>query len=474
MDGAVAAVDASVSGSFASSFDGLFGAWSTASNAAMATLQSGSPLEPGVLAGVESAFGAMRDSIDVLSEAIEADLNAASAEAEEVRAAAVASAEGLKSSAAASSATIGLIGILATAGIIGVSFPLVLSVTRRLKSLHGAMDEIASGNADLTRRVSVGKNDEISRLARSFDQVVGRMEDLVVETRVAAKTLGQETQTLSDEVESTAPQIAAQGNAVRQVSAAMTEMAGNIESIAQSCRDAESRAAHAAELAGQGRGLVAQTGSAMEGIQSAFGTGSQSVRELGEKVEEIASLIEVIDGIADQTNLLALNAAIEAARAGEHGRGFAVVADEVRKLADHTTKATAQIVESIRGIGEQTEAAVQQLSQGDEHVAAGGESTRNADGSLEEIERSVESATESVTAISASANEQAQATPVITREAERLAETSDGVERSTTELRRSVERLSGAGADLDRLLSRFTTRSASPAGSAASAGDPEA
>jgi methyl-accepting chemotaxis protein len=212
----------------------------------------------------------------------------------------------------------------------------------------------------------------------------------------------------------------------------------------------------ASETAREGGAIVEDTLSRMRSIADSVRETAHKVQELGARSDQIGKIVGVIDDIADQTNLLALNAAIEAARAGEQGRGFAVVADEVRKLAERTTKATKEIAEMIEAVQGETRTAVEKMRSGTVQVEAGVEMTSKAGSSLNDIIDQAEHVGEMVTHIATAATEQSSATEPVNANMDQInrlaSESADGAQQSA----KACEQLSSLALELQSIVGRFT------------------
>ncbi|MBX3352814.1 MAG: HAMP domain-containing protein [Phycisphaeraceae bacterium] len=251
-----------------------------------------------------------------------------------------------------------------------VSVLLIRVVTRGVSRVLSVLQSVAAG--DLTREaLKLKSSDEIGELARATDSMNESLKQIMADVSTSAGGVASAATEIAASNEEMSAGLAEQADQVSQVSAATEEMSATSQEVANKSTE--------------GKGVVEQTISRIEEIASEVRASAAAVNSLGQKSEEIGQIISVINDIADQTNLLALNAAIEAARAGEHGRGFAVVADEVRQLAERTTKATEQVGQSIREIQQETTGAVQRMEGGTEKVAAGVEYAKQAGDALSSI-----------------------------------------------------------------------------------------
>lgn len=246
--------------------------------------------------------------------------------------------------------------------VCAASFLIARSITQPMRRVIDAMRDIAQGEGDLTKRLAVKSNDETGELAQWFDQFVERMHDTIVKVSQTAWTVADSAQRIAAASEQAASNTQAQTQQVESMSGAIEQMSMATDDIAKKSGQASSIASGAGVRAQEGGEVVKSTVGGIRSISTLVKESATVIEQLGNRSNEIGQIVEVINDIADQTNLLALNAAIEAARAGEHGRGFAVVADEVRKLADRTTKATAEIASSIKTIQTDTSSAVERFA----------------------------------------------------------------------------------------------------------------
>ena len=224
-----------------------------------------------------------------------------------------------------------------------VVFLMILPLTKRINHLHETMHDIAAGDGDLTKRIEEVKNDEIGQLVVEFNIFIDKIQTLVKETVVITEEVGQSTDTASSISQHTTEIIEEQKQEIDMVATSANELAQNSSEIAHNANLSQELANNAETQVGKGAAVVNQATIGISQLAENVSSAAVVVNKLKEDSQSIGEVLNVIRGIAEQTNLLALNAAIEAARAGEQGRGFAVVADEVRTLASRTQESTASI-----------------------------------------------------------------------------------------------------------------------------------
>ncbi len=379
---------------------------------------------------------------------------------------------------------------------LGISATLALyqarSIGRPLSRIAEVADAIAQG--DISHDVEIKSRDEVGRLADSFRKLIAYMRDLStaagqiaandltvkVKPRSERDVLGQSFSTMkynlssmvrqlgtnaselvsaASEISSSSEQMSRgateQTEQVAQVSRAVEEMTATVVDSSQSALQASEASRSAAEMAGQGGAIVGETVEGMQTIAEVVKESASSIGQLAESAEQIGEIIGVIDDIADQTNLLALNAAIEAARAGEQGRGFAVVADEVRKLAERTGKATGEITKMIKTVQSGTSDAVHVMESGIEEVGKGRELADQAGTSLGEIVTMSNNVMGMIEGIATAAEEQSSASEQIAHNVENISsvarETANGAQQSAS----AAEQLNHQAESLQQIVARF-------------------
>jgi methyl-accepting chemotaxis protein len=324
-----------------------------------------------------------------------------------------------------------LIYLTLTSLILGVVCSVMFSrdLLMRLGGILTRAKDIADG--DMTGEpLTVKGKDELSDLTSAINQMSLSLSDLVQKTAGSMVEASKGTNKILVANQEMASGINEQTAQMEQISAAVEELSNSYFEVANNCVNASDSSTKALELAKSGDSIVQNTLAQMVLIKDAFDDSSTAITSLSQQNKEIEDILSVIKGIADQTNLLALNAAIEAARAGEQGRGFAVVADEVRQLASRTTEATSEVEGAIESMRRETENAVNIMAEGSVKVDQGVEMTNEAASALGNIITSVDNVVEQVQAIAATAEEQSMTTAEVAQNTESISSVSQQVENS--------------------------------------------
>lgn len=324
-----------------------------------------------------------------------------------------------------------------------------------LNRMHDLLKDMAEGEGDLTKRLDYCKQDEIGEMSVSFNTFMDKLHAIIANVSDITGQLAA----AAFQVQASSLQIAQGTSRVSSqsvsVATATEEMAATATEIAHNCVLAVSEARQTTESAKAGVAVVERTISNMNGIAQRVTLAAQTVESLGRRSDEIGAIIGTIEDIADQTNLLALNAAIEAARAGEQGRGFAVVADEVRALAERTTRATRTIGEMITAIQGETGTAVASMAQGVEEVAVGAEEARRSGDALREILRQIGGVTSQLNQIATAAEEQTATTHEISGNMVRITDVVRETAAGTQDSAAAAGQLSRQAQELKGLVGQF-------------------
>jgi len=344
--------------------------------------------------------------------------------------------------------------------IIGVlvAFIITRGIVKPLDITVDLLKDVAQGEGDLTRRIEVDQKDEVGDLARWFNVFMDKLHDIIATVAGNTEQLASAANEISSASEELSTGVKEQTNQTAQVSTAIEEMTATIVESSKNISEANEKAKNAGERSQEGSNMSDEASRGMDEIVESSNVTAKNIEGLSEKAAAIGEIISVIDDIADQTNLLALNAAIEAARAGEQGRGFAVVADEVRKLAERTTSATKEVADNIKGIQADVTTAATQMTDSTEIVNKGKEATQKTNEALNEIYTAIESVQGMMNQIATASEEQSTAAEQISRNIENVdritKETATGTEQAAS----AAEQLNRQAEELRNLVGGFKLR----------------
>lgn len=347
-------------------------------------------------------------------------------------------------------------------GILAVCCLLCLLTTQLMKAVLRPLEKtvavaraIAQGN--LRSTISIDSNDEAGQLQQALADMQGNLRQMIETIRHEGEQLQQTAHSLHGASQSIVDSASEESDSATSMAAAMEQMIHNIAQIADHARNAQGISAQSEQLASDGGQVIMGVVDGMSRIAEAVNESSATITALGQSSEEIHSIIQVIKSIAEQTNLLALNAAIEAARAGEAGRGFAVVADEVRNLAARTAQSTQEITGMIERIRTSTEQAVNSMQTGVTRVNDGVSLARQAGDSINEIRGGAHRAAEVVEEISHTIGEQSKASSEVAQRVEHIAQMSQQNNRTVHELASAAQRLDSVARSMQSSVLQFQT-----------------
>nr|WP_026136542.1 methyl-accepting chemotaxis protein [Pseudomonas sp. CBZ-4] len=343
--------------------------------------------------------------------------------------------------------------ILATALTVLFAWLLTRSITLPISQALEAAEEVAEGN--LTRPIKVDGNDEAGRLLAAMAKMQDKLRDTLQRIAGSATQLASAAEELNAVTDESARGLTQQNNEIEQAATAVNEMTSAVEEVARNAVSTSEASRNATTSAGDGRDLVQETVSAIERMSGDVQATATLIGDLANESRDIGKVLDVIRGLADQTNLLALNAAIEAARAGEAGRGFAVVADEVRALAHRTQQSTSEIERMIGSIQAGTEHAVDSMRNSTERAESTLNIAKGAGLSLDTINTAIVEINERNLVIASAAEEQAQVAREVDRNLVNIRDLSVQSATGASQTSAASNELSRLAVDLNGMVSRF-------------------
>jgi methyl-accepting chemotaxis protein len=327
-------------------------------------------------------------------------------------------------------------------------------ITTPLRETLDMVDRVAAG--DLSRNLTINRKDELGRLQGSIQRMTVSLRELISGIRDGVTQIASAAEELSAVTEQTSAGVNSQKVETDQVATAMHEMTATVQEVARNAEEASEAAVAADQQAREGDRVVNEAIVQIERLASEVGNSTEAMNELKRESDKIGSVLDVIKSVAQQTNLLALNAAIEAARAGEAGRGFAVVADEVRSLAQRTQKSTEEIEQLIAGLQSGTQQVATIMDNSRDLTVSSVELTRRAGTSLENITKTVSAIQAMNQQIAAAAEEQSATAEEINRSIINVRDVSEQTSAASEETAASSVELARLGNHLQVLVSKFT------------------
>lgn len=351
---------------------------------------------------------------------------------------------------------VGLIITISTVALLlFLSWSITSSIGLALTRLLASLKDIATGEGDLTRRIQKSSDDEIGDVVHWFNQFVDKLHRSIGEIVSTTQPLGVVSDDLHSLTTQTAKITARQNRATEDVSQVVEDMVESVRAGEVNASSAATAASEADDAAKQGRAIVNETVNIINGLASEVDRAGEVIRKLEMDTGNVGHILDVIKGIAEQTNLLALNAAIEAARAGEQGRGFAVVADEVRTLASRTQSSTQEIQAVIEQLQKAARSAVEVMAESKERAQSSVTQAAKTGESLEAITLKVESIKTMNNQIAAATDHQEQATYSIRNNVEGIKETSAEAVSSMEKVEASSRSLTDISSTLRKITDQF-------------------
>lgn len=362
-----------------------------------------------------------------------------------------------ESNAAATNAfvTTLILSLVAIATIILISASIIMMIIKNINTMLESLKDIASGEGDLTKRITQSSQDEIGDLVHWFNQFMNKLHESINEVVKSIQPLARVSTDLGDMTNKTSQITDEQSKATDEVTRYVDDMFSSVQNVAQNASSAAEAAREADSEAKAGRGVVTQSVESINDLAGEVERAAEVIGKLEADTENVGTILDVIKGIAEQTNLLALNAAIEAARAGEQGRGFAVVADEVRTLASRTQDSTQEIQRVIEELQAAARSAAEVMSHSQDQAKMSVDQAAKTDASLATITEKVESITRMNTEIASATGEQEKVSNSIKTNVDGIRTNANAAVKNVQEVEAASESLLEISKNLRKITGQF-------------------
>ncbi|MCG9542278.1 methyl-accepting chemotaxis protein [Vibrio sp. Isolate33] len=348
-----------------------------------------------------------------------------------------------------------IFGLIQLAVIAFVAMFIIKKALAPLTTLSSAMEALSKGDGDLTQRITVNSKDEIGTLAHHVNAFIAKLQEIVRDIADSSHQLNQQSEVSTNVARQTSEGLSVQLHEISQIATAVHEMSATAEEVANNAQMTADSAIGSTENCEQGKQVIIRNQDSITNLAQQVENASGIIQEVEKNALDINAILATISDIAEQTNLLALNAAIEAARAGEQGRGFAVVADEVRVLSQRTHSSTDEIREMIETLQKNSVSAVESMQRSQDLAQSSVDDANNATKALEEIATSIQQISDMASHISNAASEQRTVTGEVSKNIQLVNDVSDNMSTEADNSRQLSEELRGIAQQLNTQVQLF-------------------